>query len=182
MPRYTSLHANLTLLVVIAGIAAVVQDSLAKSAPASYLNLHALFGALLWASVVARFHRRLHQSPRMLPIDIREFSRHLSRLVYLMLYILMLVSLIIGAVDGIWRNRWPAAPDFRGYLGYGLIALVTIQVLGDVAGRSMNTFNETDGSDSTSRPVQNAMGDPPLWRFQFLDRSRRWPPPPPPLS
>lgn len=172
MPRYTSLHASLTLLAVIAGIAAVVQDSLANSAPASYLNLHALFGALLWASVVARFRRRLHQSPRMLPIDIREFSRHLSRLVYLMLYILMLVRLIIGS---------PAAPDFQGYLGYGLIALITIQVLSEVAGRSMK-FSETGGSDSASLPVQNAMGDPPLWRFQFLDRTPRWPPPPPPLN
>ena len=174
MSRYTSLQANLTLLVMIAGIAAVVHDSLAKSAPASYLNLHALFGALLWASVVARFHRRLHQSPRMLPIDIREFSRHLSRLVYLMLYILMLIRLIIGP---------PVAPDFQGYLGYGLIALITIQVLGDVAGRSMSSEpGEKGGSDSASRPVQNAMGDPPLWRFQFLDRTRRWPPPPPPLN
>jgi cytochrome b561 len=126
MSRYTSLQANLTLLAVIAGIAAVVQDSLAKSAPASYMNLHALFGALLWASVVARFHRRLHQSPRMLPIDIREFSRHLSRLVYLMLYILMLARLIIGS---------PAAPDFQGYLGYGLIALITIRVLAAVCCR-----------------------------------------------
>jgi hypothetical protein len=166
----------------IAGIAAVVQDSLAKSAPASYLNLHTLFGALLWASVVAHFHRRLHQSPRMLPIDIREFSRHLSRLVYLLLYILMLVRLIIGS---------PAAPDFQGYLGYGLIALITIRVLAAVCCRQTSwamspaarrPFSETDGSDSTSRPVQNAMGDPPLWRFQFLDRTRRWRPPPPPLS
>jgi hypothetical protein len=177
MSRYTSLPANLTLLVVITGIAAVVHDSLGKSAPASYLNLHALFGLLLWATVVARFHQRLHQSPRMLPIDIREFSRHLSRLVYLMLYMLMLIRLII---------RSPVAPDFQGYLGYGLIALITIQVLGDVAGGSRGILRqapgETGGSDSASPPVQNAMGDPPLWRFQFSDRTRRWPPPPPPLN
>jgi cytochrome b561 len=119
----------------IAGIAAVVHDSLANGAPASYMNLHALFGVLLWAGVVARFHRRLHQAPRMLPIDIREFSRHLSRLVYLMLYILMLVSLIIGAVTYIWRNRSPEASDFQAYLGYGLIALITIRVLAAVCCR-----------------------------------------------
>jgi hypothetical protein len=126
MARHTSLNANLTLPTIIAGIAAVVHDSLANSAPVSYLNLHALFGVLLWVSVVARFHRRMHQSPRMLPIDIREFSRHLSRLVYLLLYILMLVRLIIGS---------PAAPDFQGYLGYGLIALITIRVLAAVCCR-----------------------------------------------
>jgi cytochrome b561 len=129
MSRYTALHSGFTLLVVIVGIAGVVHDSLARTAPVSYMNLHALFGGLLWISVVARFHRRLRQSPRMLPIDIREFSRHLSRLVYLMLYILMFTSLITGAVTSV------AAPDFQAYLGYGLFALITIHVLAAICRR-----------------------------------------------
>src|SRR5450631_3483656 len=91
MSRYTAFHSNLALLVVIVGIAGVLHDSMG-SVP-GYMNLHAVFGVLLWVSVVARFHRRLHQSPPMLPIEIREFSRHLSRLVYLMLYVLMFISL-----------------------------------------------------------------------------------------
>jgi cytochrome b561 len=170
MPRYISLQANLTLLVVIAGIAAVVQDSLAKSAPASYVNLHALFGALLWASVVARFHRRMHQSPRMLPIDIREFSRHLSRLVYLLLYILMLVRLIIGS---------PAAPHFQGYLGYGLIALITIQVLGDVAGRSYHSAKRAAqiarACQSKTPWVIHRFGDSNSWTAHDAGRHSRRP-------
>lgn len=145
MSRYTALHSGFTLLVVIVGIAGVVHDSLARTAPVSYMNLHALFGALLWISVVARFHRRLRQSPRMLPIDIREFSRHLSRLVYLMLYILMFISLITGAVAGIWRTDSVTAPDFQGYLGYGFFALITIHVLAAICGHTTRAMAPAAG-------------------------------------
>lgn len=127
MSRYTAFHSNLALLVVIVGIAGVLHDSMG-SVP-GYMNLHAVFGVLLWVSVVARFHRRLHQSPPMLPIEIREFSRHLSRLVYLMLYVLMFISLTARAVACVWRTDCSAAPDLQGYLGYGVIALITIRGL-----------------------------------------------------
>lgn len=129
MRRYTAFHSNLTLLVLIAGIAGVVHDSLARSTPSTSMNLHAAFGLLLWVSVVARFRRRLRQSPRMLPVDIREFSRHLSRLVCLVLYLLMFISLAARTVACVWRTGCPAAPDFQGYLGYGFVALITIQGL-----------------------------------------------------
>ncbi len=129
MRRYTAFHSNLTFLVLIAGIAGVVHDSLAKSTPPASMNLHAAFGLLLWVSVVVRFGRRLRQSPRMLPVDIREFSRHLSRLVCLVLYLLMFISLVARAVACLWRAGCPAVPDFQGYLGYGFVALITIQGL-----------------------------------------------------
>jgi cytochrome b561 len=129
MRRSTAFHSNLTLLVLIAGIAGVVHDSLARGTSSTYMNLHAAFGLLLWVSVVVRFHRRLRQSPRMLPIDIREFSRHLSRLVCLVLYLLMFASLAARTAACVWRTGCPAAPDFQGYLGCGFIALVTIQAL-----------------------------------------------------
>jgi cytochrome b561 len=131
--------------VVIVGIAGVVHDSLARSVPASYINLHALFGALLWVSVVARFQRRLRQSPRMLPGEIREFSRHLSRLVYLMLYILMFASLITGALTCTWRTDCVVPPDFQGYLGYGFFALITIHVLAAMCRQTTGAmvFSET---------------------------------------
>jgi hypothetical protein len=129
MRRYTAFHSILTLLVLIAGIGGVVHDSLSRSTPSTYVHLHAAFGLLLWASVVVRFNRRLRQSPRMLPVDIRELSRHLSRLVCLLLYLLMFISLTARSVACGWRAGCPAAPDFQGYLGYGFVALITIQVL-----------------------------------------------------
>jgi cytochrome b561 len=116
-------------LVVVVGILALTQDSW----PIPLLHgadLHALFGVLLWVAVVARFYRRLRQSPRMLPTDIRAFSRHLSRLVYLLLYVLMFIDLLIGTLRGVLKHTViGAAEDFQSFLGYGLVALITIHGL-----------------------------------------------------
>ena len=139
----SAFHSALALAVVSVGILGVLHDSRAQSHSASCMVLHALFGALLWISVVARFFRRLRQSPRMLPIDVREFSRGLSRLVYLVLYVLMFSSLVAGALSGAPRhaNVGPAG-DFQGYLGYGVLAIATIHAL---AAMYRGAVSETDG-------------------------------------
>ncbi len=116
-------------LVVVVGILGLVVDSWPIPLPHG-ANLHALFGLLLWVAVVVRFYRRLRQSPRMRPTDIREFSRHLSRLVYLLLYVLMFVNLAIGTLRAALKHTdIGAAEDFQSYLGYGLVALITIHAL-----------------------------------------------------
>ena len=127
----TTLHSNLALLVIAVGVLGLIHDARTNSAPASWLNLHALFGVLLWVSVVARFWQRLRQSPRMLPADIRAFCRHVSRRVYLSLYTLLLVDLMFGILRNFpGRPLLAPAEDFQGYLGYGLLSLATIHVLG----------------------------------------------------
>ena len=125
----TALHSNLEPLVVVVGILGIILDSwpipLLRGA-----NFHALFGVLLWVAVVARFYRRLCQSPRMLPTDIRAFSRHLSRLVYLLLYVLMFLDLVIGTLRAVPKHTVIGPPEnFQSYLGYGLVALITIHGL-----------------------------------------------------
>jgi hypothetical protein len=121
---------NFALLVLVVGQLGLIQDSLPKPAPASWMNLHILFGALLWVCVVARFYRGMRQAPRMLPAEIHALSRQLSRLVYLLLYVLMFFGLIIGIVRAALHDPIVGgAENFQSYLVGGLAALVTIRAL-----------------------------------------------------
>jgi cytochrome b561 len=123
------LHAPFALLVLVVGLLGVIADTWIIPLPHRG-NLHVLFGALLWASVVARFYGRLRRSPRMQPADIRVFSRHLSRLVYLLLYILAFFNLAIGFLRAAPHSTFLArAEGFQSYLVWGFVALITIRVL-----------------------------------------------------
>jgi cytochrome b561 len=94
------------------------------------VNLHVLFGALLWICVVARFYRRVHQAASMLPDELRALVRTLSRFIYLLLYILMFFRIATGIVRGAPHQPiFAPAEDFQGYLAGGLIALATIHAL-----------------------------------------------------
>lgn len=126
------------LLVLMVGLLGVSHDCWAAAAAASWMNFHAVFGALLWVTVVARFYGRMHRAPRMLPADVRTYARHLSRLVYLLLYVLLFFSLIIGILHGApHRTSIAAAEDSQGYLACGIVALVTIQALSALCHRSV---------------------------------------------
>jgi len=118
------------VLLLVAGLLGLIYDAWTKPAPAAWLNPHLLFGAILSLWVVARFYRRMHQTPRLQPGDIRSFSRHLSRQVYLLLYLLMFAALSIGFMrQGSHGTPAAAAEDFQIYLAYGIVALVAIQAL-----------------------------------------------------
>jgi len=117
------------LLVVVVGALGLIRD--AWPTPLRHGGgLHALFGALLWVCVVARFYRRVHLAPSVLPQDIRVIARELSRLVYLLLYVLMFFCLSIGFLRAApHRPIVESAEDFQSYLAYGLFALATIHAL-----------------------------------------------------
>jgi len=117
------------LLVVVVGMLGLIRD--AWPIPLRHgTGLHALFGALLWVCVVARFYRRVHQAPSILPEDIRAITRELSRLVYLLLYVLMFFCLAIGIFRAAPHQPiHESAEDFQSYLAYGLFALATIHAL-----------------------------------------------------
>lgn len=117
------------LLVLVVGLLGLIRD--AWPIPLRHSGiLHALFGVLLWVCVVARFYRRVHQSPSILPEDIRVIARELSRLVYLLLYVLMFFCLSIGILRAApHRPILESAEDFQSYLAYGLFALATIRAL-----------------------------------------------------
>jgi hypothetical protein len=124
------LQSHLELLVVIVGILGLIHDSWTNAAPHPWAGVHVLFGALLLAAVAARFLRRLQRSPRMLPGDIRAFSRHLSRLLYLLLYGLLLTDLLLAlALRAIRGAAFTPPQNFQGYLACGLLALILIRAL-----------------------------------------------------
>jgi cytochrome b561 len=117
------------LLVLVVGLLGLIRD--AWPIPLRHSGaLHALFGALLWVCVVARFYRRVNQAPSIRPEDIRVIARELSRLVYLLLYVLMFFCLSIGILrTAPHRPILESAENFQIYLAYGLFALATIHVL-----------------------------------------------------
>jgi hypothetical protein len=117
------------LLVLVVGLLGLIRD--AWPVPLRHSgSLHALFGALLWICVVARFYRRVNQTPPIRPEDIRVIVRELSRSVYLLLYVLMFFCLSIGFLRAApHRPILESAEDFQSYLAYGLFALATIRAL-----------------------------------------------------
>jgi len=136
------------ILVVAVGVLGLVDDSWSRKIVESWINIHTLFGFLLWGFVIARFYWRAKHSPLMLPSGICELSRHLSREVYLLLYIIVGVREIVGIANVIWyggtldfnlfdkhfrngpdRAGFEAKEDFQAFLAYGLVALVIIRTL-----------------------------------------------------
>jgi hypothetical protein len=94
------------------------------------VNLHIVFGALLWICVVARFYARASHAPSMLPDELRALVRALSRFVYLALYVLMFVRIATAILRGAPHLAiFAPAEDFQGYLAGGVIALATIRAL-----------------------------------------------------
>ena len=118
------------LLALAAGLLGLIHDSWAGSAAAASLHCHALFGALLCGSVMARLYFGVRRPLRGPAIDIHVFSRRLSRQGYLVLYVLMFFSMAIDILRGEpHRSMLRAAEDFRSYLACGCVALVTIHIL-----------------------------------------------------
>jgi len=118
------------LLALAAGILGLLHDSWAGSGAAWSLHCHALFGALLWGSVVTGFYFGARRPSRSPGLDIHAFSRKLSRRVYLVLYLLMFFNLAIDILGGEpHRSILRTAEDFRSYLACGCVALVTVRLL-----------------------------------------------------
>ena len=118
------------LLPLAAGILGLLHDSWAGPAAAWSLHCHALFGALLWGSVIAGFYFGARRPSRSPGLDVHAFSRQLSRRVYLVLYVLMFFNLAIDVLGGEpHRSMLRTAEDFRSYLACGCVALVTIRLL-----------------------------------------------------
>ena len=136
--RSGALYYGLAALIAAVGISGLIHDAWAAPAtPALWIDLHALFGMLLFIAVVARFNDSAGGSPRRSPHDIRALSRRLSRGVYLLLYGLMFLNLIIGMLPGATHRPFPAsAENFQSYLACGIIALLTIRAMAVMHGHT----------------------------------------------
>ena len=82
-----SLYGCLAALTLAIGVLGLNHQSPARHWVETCVNIHALFGALLYALIIAGYLRRLRRSSAMRAGDAAELSRQLARLVYLILYL-----------------------------------------------------------------------------------------------
>jgi cytochrome b561 len=144
----TALYGCFALVTVVIGVLGLIGASWPRQMLESWINIHALFALLLCGLVFSRCWWRVKHSPRMLPGDIRELSRHLSRIVYLVLYVVIGARQLISILNGIWHGSavdfnlfderfrhgpdtpgWNPKDDFQLFLATGLSVLVIIRVV-----------------------------------------------------
>lgn len=120
------------------GIAGLLQDSWPVVQLPSGVNLHAIFGAMLWLTVVTQFGLASLAGPPLGAAGVHELCRRLSRRVYLLLYVLFGVSQIVlmapilwdsGAHGAVHPAATPSPENLRDYLAYGVFALLTLHAL-----------------------------------------------------
>jgi cytochrome b561 len=128
------------------GIAGLVQDSWPGAPYLPAVNLHAIFGALLWFLVVAQLRRASLGHPALNRAGLHELSRRLSRRVYLLLYLLFGSSLLVRIAAILWNSGTQGAlhpailqppENLRDYLASGVFALLTIHVLSALQRRAL---------------------------------------------
>jgi cytochrome b561 len=143
-----ALFGCIALVAVAIGVLGLLGASRLRQMLDSWINIHALFGLLLCGLVSARYRWCVIYSPRMLPTDIRQLSRHLSRIVYLSLYLVIGVREIIGILNSVWygsavdfilfderiRNgpdqaSWNPKDDFQLFFASCLFALIFVRIL-----------------------------------------------------
>ena len=144
----SALYGCVALITVAIGVLGLQRDAWPRQMLESSINIHALFGLLLCGLVLARCRWRVQHSPRMLPDDIRELSRHLSRIVYLVLYVVIGSRELIGILNNL-RHGGPVdfspfdahfrqgpehagfdpKDDFQMFFLAGLSALLFVRVL-----------------------------------------------------
>ncbi len=112
----------------------------------NWINLHAVFGLLLWIMVVAQFQQRARAPSLMHAANVDSSCRQLSRAVYLLLYVLFGADQIIRAGVPRWNGgafgaSHPAIAqppeNLRDYLAYGMLALLTIRALAALHRRTL---------------------------------------------
>jgi cytochrome b561 len=120
------------------GVAGLVRDSWPAALPLPGINLHALFGAVLWITVVAKFCNANRGAAPLSGADVYALRRGLSHGVYLLLYVVFGFNQVVQIAATLWNNgthgvahaALVSAPEnLRDYLAYGVCALLTIQGL-----------------------------------------------------
>ena len=131
-----SLWAGLPLCAL--GIAGLLRDSWPGAPLPPGVNLHAIFGAVLWLTVVTQFALASRTDPPLGAAGVHDLCRRLSRRVYLLLYVLFGASLIVRMAAIFWNSgaqgalhpaTLPSPENLRDYLAYGVCALLTLHVL-----------------------------------------------------
>lgn len=144
---FAALYGCIAMLAVVIGVLGLLGASGPRQALESWINIHALFGLLLCALVLARCRWDVKHSPPMLPAEIRQFSRQLSRTVYLLLYVVIGTRELIAILNSAWhggpvdfnlfdqRFRGPdyagfnPRDDFQLFFASGFVTLIFLRVL-----------------------------------------------------
>jgi cytochrome b561 len=129
------------------GIAGLLRDSWPGAPHLPGINLHAIFGMMLWLMVVAQYRdanlqyrdANLGGAP-LRAAGLHELCRRLSRRIYLLLYVLFGISVLLRMAAILWNSGQSAShaailsspENLRDYLAYGVFALLTIHVLAAV--------------------------------------------------
>lgn len=120
------------------GIAGLLRDAWPGALFPLAVNLHAIFGAMLWLIVVAQFGHASLAGPSLGASGVHELCRRLSRRIYLLLYVLFGVSQIVRMSAIVWNSSAQGAfhpatltspENLRDYLAYGVLALLTLHGL-----------------------------------------------------
>jgi cytochrome b561 len=123
------------------GIAGLLRDSWPGALPLPGINLHAIFGALLWLMVVTQFCQANLGGEPLRADGAQQLCRRLSRRVYLLLYVLFGMSQLVRMAAILWNSGTlgashaaivPSPENLRDYLAYGVFALLTIHALAAV--------------------------------------------------
>lgn len=136
--RVSGRRLSLALPLLAIGIAGLLRDSWPGVLHLPGINLHAIFGALLWLMVVAQFRRASLGGPPLGAAGVREVCRTLSRQIYLLLYVLFGMSLLVRIAAILWNSGaagashpaiLPPPENLRDYLAYGVFTLLSLHVL-----------------------------------------------------
>ena len=128
---------SLALPLCVVGIAGLLRDSWPGAPHLAGVNLHAIFGLMLWVMVVAQYRDANLGGVPLAAAGVHELRRRLSRRIYLSLYVLFGISLAVRLAAVFWNGAQGAshpamvAPpeNLRDYLAYGVVALLTIHIL-----------------------------------------------------
>jgi cytochrome b561 len=143
---------NFALAVCAVGIAGLARDSWPDLMQEPRINLHAVFGLLLWTKVVVQFRQRAGYLSLMHEADFDSLCRQLSREVYILLYIVFGANQIIGAGASFWnRSIWSVShpaiqqppENLRDFLAYGIVALLTIRALAALHRHALKRVSQT---------------------------------------
>jgi cytochrome b561 len=120
------------------GTAGLLRDSWPGAQHPPNVNLHAIFGAILWLMVVTQFCQANVVGPRLHAAGVHQLCRRLSRRVYLLLYVLFGLSQLVRVAAILWNSGARGAlhpaivsppENLRDYLAYGVLALLTLHAL-----------------------------------------------------
>ena len=161
------------VLVVIVGVLGLLHDSWPDKTQSFWINVHALFGILLWLTLIGRWVWRMQRPPPPLPAGVGWLSSRLSSPVHWALYALMFVTPILGFITFIYHGRifdlgifrvdfgipknkavFHPTEDIHGYLAYTLFGLAGLHALAALWHR----FWLHDGVLARMWPSRSAVG------------------------